>query len=719
MSLKAKEIYEFGPYCLNLDEATLNKGDEAILLAPKLFELLTVLVLKRGAVVSKEELFEAVWADAFVEESNLTQSIFTLRKRLGKTEAGEDYIQTIPRRGYRIKVPVIEVGVATGQEAAQMEQAQISGSGSRLAGGRRPGLSWIVPTALMLAAVLVAVLVFALVSRTRPEGVEGVAYMQLTRDGLDKRGSAHTRAGPVAALATDGTRIYFTEGSAGETKLAEVSVAGGETATIPVPFQMTQLLDYSPVHSELLVGGYSDPYSVQRLWAVSVPGGASHPIGDLQASDAGWSPDGSELAFIHGTALYRSSSDGFQVTLISNLPGVAWRPRWSPNAQTIRVTILDKDTKNPTLWEIDVNGSHLHPMFPGWNASSPQCCGQWSSDGKKFVFQATRDGKTEIWSIAETNRLTRLLGFGSPQRITTAPLDLLAPIPSPDGASLYVMGEQLRGEVVRYDSGLRQFLPYLGGKSLEYLEFSRDGGWITYVAYPEGTLWRSRPDGSERLQLTFAPMGAMLPHWSPDGREILFHGYGAGLANHDYTISALGGVPKLVFADEVMTPDWTPDGQSFVYSDFPFFETKPEDTGVHIFNIKTGQKTTVPDSAGIVNPVWSPDGHYIAASRASGNDETMLFDTRAQTWGHLVESRGIPRWSHDSQWLYYFGVGSEPAIMRIRISDRRVEMAADLRSVRLAGRLAGVQFSLAPDDSPILLRDTGSEEIYSVALRAK
>ena len=61
---------------------------------------------------------------------------------------------------------------------------------------------------------------------------------------------------------------------------------------------------------------------------------------------------------------------------------------------------------------------------------------------------------------------------------------------------------QLRGELVRYDSASHQFTPYLSGMSAMGVNFSRDGKWVTYVAYPEGTLWRSKVDGSERLQLT-------------------------------------------------------------------------------------------------------------------------------------------------------------------------------------------------------------------------
>jgi hypothetical protein len=79
-------------------------------------------------------------------------------------------------------------------------------------------------------------------------------------------------------------------------------------------------------------------------------------------------------------------------------------------------------------------------------------------------------------------------------------------VSSPDGKKLYADGYLPRSELVRYDSHARGFVPFLSGISADYLAFSRDGKWVTYVSVPENTLWRSRVDGSERLQLTFPPV---------------------------------------------------------------------------------------------------------------------------------------------------------------------------------------------------------------------
>src|SRR6516162_10265319 len=97
------------------------------------------------------------------------------------------------------------------------------------------------------------------------------------------------------------------------------------------------------------------------------------------------------------------------------------------------------------------------------------------------------------------------------------------PLPSSDGKKVFVVGRTVRGELVHYDSNSGKLVPLLGGISAEYVDFSKDGQWVAYVLYPEGTLWRRKVDGSERLQLSYPPSQAMLPRWSPDGKTILYY----------------------------------------------------------------------------------------------------------------------------------------------------------------------------------------------------
>lgn len=96
-----KHFYEFGPFCLDADERLLVREGRHIALPPKVYETLFVLVGSNGRVLTKDELMRAIWPDAFVEEANLAHNISELRKALGDSPERPQYIQTIPRRGYR------------------------------------------------------------------------------------------------------------------------------------------------------------------------------------------------------------------------------------------------------------------------------------------------------------------------------------------------------------------------------------------------------------------------------------------------------------------------------------------------------------------------------------------------------------------------------------------------------------------------------------------
>ena len=109
MSEQTKQFYAFGPFRLDSDKRVLVREGMPVPLAPKAADTLLVLVKNAGHMVKKEELMAWVWPDAFVEEGNLNKSIFFLRKALGEWGGGRQYIETVPRRGYRFVAPVSEV----------------------------------------------------------------------------------------------------------------------------------------------------------------------------------------------------------------------------------------------------------------------------------------------------------------------------------------------------------------------------------------------------------------------------------------------------------------------------------------------------------------------------------------------------------------------------------------------------------------------------------
>src|SRR5258708_7334856 len=109
MTLQTKHFYAFGPFRLDSEKRVLVRDGTPVPLAPKACEILLVLVEQAGHLVDKDSLINRVWPDASVEEGNLNKNIFLLRKALGEWEPGREYIETIPKRGYRFVAPVSEV----------------------------------------------------------------------------------------------------------------------------------------------------------------------------------------------------------------------------------------------------------------------------------------------------------------------------------------------------------------------------------------------------------------------------------------------------------------------------------------------------------------------------------------------------------------------------------------------------------------------------------
>ena len=109
MSLQCQPFYEFGPYSLEPAERLLLRSGKSIPLPPKAFDALLLLVQNRGHVLSKDQLMSRLWPNTFVEENNLTQHISMLRRALGEGPGETDYIETVPKLGYRFVMPVREI----------------------------------------------------------------------------------------------------------------------------------------------------------------------------------------------------------------------------------------------------------------------------------------------------------------------------------------------------------------------------------------------------------------------------------------------------------------------------------------------------------------------------------------------------------------------------------------------------------------------------------
>src|SRR5262249_28978399 len=172
--------------------------------------------------------------------------------------------------------------------------------------------------------------------------------------------------------------------------------------------------------------------------------------------------------------------------------------------------------------------------------------------------------------------------------------------------------------------------------------------------------------------------------------------------------------------DEVMTgigdPGWSPDGTSLIFHSgmADFLSTSPR--AIHLLDLKTWEISTIPGSEGLYSPRWSQDGRYIAALRM-GSETLQIFDARTKKWTELAKILvGFPVWSRDSNYIYFDSLESIPSLYRVRIADHSLEKLASLAGIRLAPTLGGNLTGLAPDDSPLVVRNVGNQEIYALDL---
>ncbi len=552
---------------------------------------------------------------------------------------------------------------------------------------------------LLMAAV--GLLVFFLI---RPQPVPEVAnYVQLTHDNQ-----------PKALVGTDGSRLYLgfarTITYSAATGIMQMSASGGEPVRITAASTAILPLNVSPDGAEILVKDNQGTDYRGELWGLPILGGSPRRLGGLVGQDAAWSPDGRTLVYADGSGLFLATNEGTQPRKLVSLTGRGFYPAWSPDGSRLRFTVIDDKTRGNSLWEVSAQGTNLHPLFSGWHNPADECCGKWTTDGKYFVFES----RGQIWALSEAGTFLHR-STDKPIELTSSPLGLFTPLPSKDGKKLFVVGRTYRGELQRGESKPGSFTPFLSGISAEDVVFSKDGEWLAYVSYPEGILWRSKPDGTQKMQLSSAPLFAALPRWSPDGKQIVFYNYSAGEPGRIYEVSADGGSPQeLLPADPEpkQDPDWSPDGDKIIFGSVP----ADKDSALRVLDLNTHRVSALPGSRGLFSPRWSPDGRYIVAMPADSLS-LVLFDSKSQKWSQLASARAaFPNWSRDGQYVYFLRWLDNPAVLRVRISDREVEQVSDLTHLPTTGNI-GPWLGLDPDDSPLLLKDIGTQNIYALDWR--
>jgi dipeptidyl aminopeptidase/acylaminoacyl peptidase len=516
-----------------------------------------------------------------------------------------------------------------------------------------------------------------------------------------------------APLFTDGLRLYFES----RRVPSEMAVSGGMIAPMPQVEPGMRLMAISADGAKVLEWKPEVDDEIRRgsLWMASSLGGAPRRLGNYLVNTPDWgaaafSPDGQSIVFTDKRMLYAADADGSNVKKIWEAPMSVDGVCFSPDGRELTVSLwTSKDSSR--LWRLKSNGEGAHPLLPDWPATSEQWGAQWTPDGQHFVFTSDREGVPNVYELVAP-RWFEFWRKPAAVRITGNQIPIAGSAPARDSNHLFVLGTPLQGAMQALDPRTGNMEPYLGGLSASEFAISPDRQWMAYSEYPIGYLWKSRVDGSQRIQLTNSGGGGI--RWSPDGKSLVYtDGYKL------YLVSAAGGAAeKLIAAGEhEVMPTWSPDGKSIFFSYFNFTD-QPRD-GIFNVDLASRKVSAVPNTLGFEAPSWSPDGRYMVAM-AQQPSRMMLYSANTGKWKELTQFHdpaGHSTWSSDSKAIYMGMIRGNNGIYRISVPDGKWTKVSDL-----GGTYSGLYtggggppfVSLTADGQPAMMASTGVSQIYSL-----
>ena len=724
----------FGPFELDPSSGQLRRDGTLLRLQPQPFRLLQLLAERAGRVVSREEIRLHLWADStFVDfEHGINFSINQIRAALSDNAEKPRYIETLPRRGYRF-LALVEPENGSEPSAESFESSdhfpvidtatfQLPSIGHASVSGRSvlhpappPPIHaprarflrrWLWVADLVALCSLAGVFVHHLVY---PHFPRVLRIDQLTQSG---------RVDPWGRIVSDGSRLFYLERQADHWITMQAAAAGGESQPFPGPFPNTRIFGISPDTSRLLLAPFTAPNGNLPLWSMPLVGGTPRRLGGLVAYDVTYSPDGTQLALATPDGIFLAQTDGSNLRRLLNLPGENNDIAWSPNGRLLRFTHAEP-TAGSLIFEVTSEGQSLRLLFPSSPEIASACCGRWTPDGAYFVFTGTQNGRSDLWTLKEPP-----LGISwprpKPSRLTSGPISYADGLPAAQGNVLYAHGATDLLEVLRVDPASSATTRVLPGARIEEVDFSPDGRSLLSVT-ADG-LWRSRPDGSDRLQLARNSPGLSLhdPCWRPDAKLVLFSEQQGG-KNRIYLVPAVGGAPRSILDAKHLRdrPDWSPDGKSLVFSilDDPQ-PGHPAENGVYFFELENGRTTKLPDSAGLFRARWSPDGRYLAAV-SSDSDILKLYDLPRGRWTVVATGKMLtaPVWSPDAKYIYFQDAETPgESVSRLRLQDSAIESVFSFEPLLKSGVVRCHFLGFAPDGSLLVRASSRIGNLYKLKL---
>ena len=644
--------FEFDEFVLDTGEKILLRDGDVVPITPKVFELLLVLVENHGHIVEKDKLMDRVWANSFVEDSNLTFTVRQLRKVLGDDTQNPRFIETVPKRGYRFIAKTVE-RVAAAEATPDLHapvDTPAAKSNSSINGFQKsePFRRYIFLAGFLLIFGAVVVTIYSFWSKAGTSAGSGnVKIQRLTSNGKTK----------VAAISPDGKFLAYVAGDEGSQSLWLRNIAaGGDLEVLPVTGKTINNIAFSPD------GNYLYYTSGGVLSQLPVLGGTPKTTPLKFGGSFSFSPDGGQIAFLRYRSEGEETADlivaatdgsGERVVASSKRPNIFLRsPVWSPDGKVIACTAMTAVGSQEAV-TVRVTDGYVSSLFsPLWSGVSQIV---WQPDGSGLLAVAIEEKNilSQIWLLPFPNGAARKITDDSHNYQTISlPQDgnSIVAVRAEEEVHLWLTPSGDASQIRQLTSG---FEKYDGVFSIVWTTRGR----IIYENAPSGrqAIWQVDADGRGEKELSSeggstgaTSDGSILVFQiedgertglfklntqngektrlttgtdvdatvSPDGEWVVFTRYGDDVALWKVPIEGSDPVKLTAIAGYPRSAAISPDGKFIVFvrggsgkTTFPALAVVPFDGGPITKEFEVSIE--VPQNYGKTALQWTPDGQGI------------------------------------------------------------------------------------------------------------
>jgi Tol biopolymer transport system component/DNA-binding winged helix-turn-helix (wHTH) protein len=659
-------MIEFGQYRYDPASQVLYGDGDEIPLPPRVARVLELLIERRGAIASKEELIERAWPGAFVTEDSLTQAVSQLRQLLGDDPQRPAFVETVPRRGYRFIAEICggpEADTDTlpppssdrrpGATATEVRTADAQSKPIRRMAASRP-LAVLVAT-LVAGLILGALAVSWWSGREAGEGRDGGDVWTTVRltdlPGREWGGS----------VSPDGDQFVYSGDAAGNLDIYLQFVGGGNVFNLTGDSPQA---DWAPAigpDGRIAFRSDREPAGIYLM----EPSGENQRLLVADGYQPDWSSDGRIVYSTNGFTDVRDILGGTGLIKVIEVDTRATReltygfqPTFSPSGARIAYLKLS-DGGRRDVWTVGADGTGAVALT---SDESLDWSPRWSPDGRYLYFASDRGGADNIWRI----RIDETTGtaLSDPEQVTSGGTDRQGFLSfSADGNRLLYTSQQWSSNIqkIAFDPVAEEVVGApeavtSGPRMVSHFDLSPDGLRLAFTdTYPQEDIVVMDIGGDNRLRVTDDPARDRRPRWSPDGTRIAVYSDAAG---HDYqvwTFDASGGARmRHTTGLAIWYPNWSPDGRRLAF--FAPSTAGHAAPGGHIvdadkpFDQQTPVRLPLIDDEHPFFPHdWSANGRLVGIS----NGGIWLLTTDDESYEDLGLQGADPRWLPDGIRIVY------------------------------------------------------------------